>query len=273
MNSIDLSGFTIAFKGAGEMASGVAVRLQRAGFRRIVMLELDAPVAVRRHVSFCEAVYDGSCMVEDIAGVVADSPESMEKAWGNGQVAVVVDPGWELLGKVGPDVVIDATLAKKNLGTTVDEAPLVVGLGPGFTAPIDVHRVIETNRGHDLGRIIAKGSAEPNTGIPGNIGGYTVERVLRAPADGKFSSLCTIGDQVKRGEGIGEVDGTIVVAPIDGVLRGLIRSGTAVKSGLKIGDIDPRGKVEYCRTVSEKSRAIGGAVLEAILSYFATSKR
>ena len=173
-----------------------------------------------------------------------------------------------MLDQTQPDVVIDAILAKKNLGTHKNEAPLVIGLGPGFVAKQDVHMVIETNRGHNLGRIITSGSAEPDTGIPGSINGYTEERVLRAPCDGEFNARRSIGDSVKRGDAIGTVAQEPVVAKIDGVIRGLIRSSANVNRGLKIGDIDPRGRVDYCATISEKARAIGGSVLEAILRVY-----
>jgi xanthine dehydrogenase accessory factor len=181
---------------------------------------------------------------------------------------VIADPGWKTTDKIKPDIMIDATIAKKNLGTTMYEAPLVIGLGPGFEAGRDVHMVIETNRGHNLGRVIVSGPAEKNTGIPGSINGFTWERVLRAPAEGPFNSNLHIGVTVKAGDVIGSVYKKNVTAEISGVLRGLIKPGTMVKKGLKIGDIDPRDDMEYCYTISDKSRAVGGGVLEAVLRRF-----
>lgn len=255
----------IGIKGAGEMATGVAVRLTLAGFSRIFMMETERPLAVRRTVSFCEAIYDGKSVVEGIEAVRTEDKDDIFAAWEKGKIAVLADPGWVILPRIRPMVVIDAIIAKKNLGTTRGEAPLVIGLGPGFTAEADVHRVIETMRGHDLGRVIDRGSARADTAIPGPIDGHTVDRVLRAPATGTFHSQRKITDRIRAGDVIGNVAGKEVVAKIDGIIRGLIREGTVVRERIKIGDIDPRGRVEYCFTVSDKSRAIGGAVLEAIL--------
>lgn len=268
VKQIDRGRSIVAIKGAGEMATGVAVRLNKAGFSKIFMMDIDKPLAVRREVSFCEALYEGEATVEGVVAVSTQDVDEMDRAWGKGRIAILVDPGWELLTKIRPQIVIDAIIAKKNLGTTLEDAPLVIGLGPGFTAGDDVHRVIETMRGHDLGRVIHKGSAIANTGIPGSIGGYTADRVIRAPSEGIFNSQRKITDIIEKNEVIGTVAGQDVVAQIDGVLRGLIRPGTMVSGGMKIGDIDPRGQAAYCSSVSEKSRAIGGAVLEAILGVF-----
>ncbi|MDR3555692.1 MAG: selenium-dependent molybdenum cofactor biosynthesis protein YqeB [Syntrophobacteraceae bacterium] len=267
MNKKPLKELTILFKGAGDLASGVAARLFRAGFKRIVMLETPSPLAIRRFVCFSEAVHEGTMSVEGIVAVRVGGRAQMLQAWRSGRIAVRVDPKWESIRELKPDVVVDAILAKKNLGTNVWEAPLVVALGPGFTAGMDSHVVVETNRGHNLGRLIYRGKAEANTGVPGNIGGYTRERVLRSPADGVFLARKKIGDSVSKGEVIGEVGGRDIVAALDGVLRGLIRPNFPVTSGLKIGDIDPRGEGDYCHTVSDKARALGGAVLEAILAH------
>ena len=258
----------MVIKGAGEMASAVAWRIYMSNIRQILMLEAPAPQAVRREVSFCEAVLDGSQTVESVEACKTDNDKDVREAWTNGKIAVVVDEHWKMLDRFEPHVVIDAILAKKNLGTHLDEASLVIGLGPGFVAGQDVHLVIETNRGHNLGRIISSGAAEPNTGIPGAIGGYAEERVLRAPCDGKFMARCAIGDQVKKGDTIATVEADKVRATIDGVLRGLIRSSSQVHRGLKLGDIDPRGNVDYCYTISDKARAISGSVLEAILRVY-----
>lgn len=258
----------IAIRGAGEMATGIACRLYRSNLRRILMLEIDAPLAVRRSVSFSEAVHDGKVQVEGIQAVRIDSLDQLAQVWEQGMVAVLVDPMGESLGRLHPDAFVDATVAKRNLGTSIADAPLVIGLGPGFTAGVDCHVIVETNRGHDLGRLIHSGGAEPNTGIPGDIAGYTRERVLRAPVDGVLSAVRAIGDPVERGEVVCKVGSAEVRAEIDGVVRGLIRPGSYVTRGLKIGDVDPRGNVRYCGSISEKARTLGGAVLEAVLQAF-----
>ena len=268
MERCPLRDIVVGVKGAGEMATGVAWRLWQANIRRIFLLEVPRPLAVRRRVSFCEAIYEGEIEVSGVMAVSAGDVSGVQQAWEEGEIAVVVDPQWSLLDKLRPQVLIDAILAKKNLGTRLDEAPLVVGLGPGFRAGIDCHMVIETNRGHNLGRVILAGAAEANTGIPGEIGGYTQERVLRAPGDGTFTSPLDIGRLVRQGERVGMVDGREVGAGIAGIIRGLLRSGTEVQEGVKLGDIDPRGEAAYCGTISDKSLAIGGAVLEAILRVY-----
>ncbi|MEI6824622.1 MAG: selenium-dependent molybdenum cofactor biosynthesis protein YqeB [Desulfuromonadales bacterium] len=266
--SIPLKDRVIIIKGAGEQATGIACRLYRANFRRILMLEIPTPLAVRRQVSFCEAVYDSSMVVEGIEAVRIGDDLERHSAWAAGKIAVRVDPLGESTARCRPDLFIDATLAKRNLGTSMADAPLVIALGPGFTAGTDCHVVIETNRGHDLGRLITIGMAAANTGIPGDIAGYTKERVLRAPVDGIFTTEKQIGDLVRTGEIIGIAGNAEVAAQIDGILRGLIRPGSAVRKGLKIGDVDPRGETGYCTTISEKARALGGAVLEAILAAY-----
>lgn len=257
----------ILVKGAGEMASAVAWRLYMANMRRICMLDLDDPLCVRRQVSFCTALETGTAIVEGVRAVAARDRTEIEAAWEAHAIAVVRVSDRGSIDRPAPDVVIDAILAKRNLGTRQDEAQLVIALGPGFTAGADCHLVIETNRGHDLGRIITSGSAEPNTGIPGDIAGHTGERVLRAPVTGRFQSQRAIGDSVRRNDVVGQVAGHPVPARLDGMLRGLIRSGTAVTAGLKLGDIDPRGKREHCDTISDKARAIAGAVLEGVMRY------
>jgi xanthine dehydrogenase accessory factor len=246
----------IAIKGAGEMASAVAWRLYMANLRWIVMMETAMPLAVRREVAFCEAIYAASKSVEGVEAVKVSGVEQLPAVWDRGKIAVIVDPHGETLRKIRPDVLVDAVLAKRNLGTRLNHAALVIGLGPGFVAGVDAHVVIETRRGHDLGRILTVGSAEPNTGIPEPIDGIAAERVLRAPEEGVFLSSGRIGDRVEKGA---------VVGRIGGVLRGLIHPGTWVTRGLKIGDIDPRGNVTNCFTISDKARAIAGSVLEAVL--------
>jgi xanthine dehydrogenase accessory factor len=258
----------ILIKGAGEMATGVACRLFGSNLRRILLLETASPLAVRRHVSFCEAVHEGAKVVEGVMAVHVSNEAELLQAWEEGKIAVRVDPQGESVSCLEPDVLIDATLAKRNLGISIDNAPLVIALGPGFEAGKDCHVVLETNRGHDLGRLLSSGKAEANTGIPGAIGGYTKERVLRSPADGCFTTERQIGDKVRVDEVIGRVGNIEVVASINGILRGLIRPGSSVRKGLKLGDIDPRGEKAYCDTISEKARSLGGAVLEAVLAAY-----
>lgn len=255
------------------MASGVALCLARAGLGRILMLEVPAPLAVRRTVSFCEAVHAGAWQVEEITARRAASVEEMEAAWRGGELAVAVDPTWEFVRELSPQLVVDATLAKRNLGTKISDAPLVIGLGPGFTAGLDVHLVVETQRGHKLGYVYNHGCAEANTGIPGPIEGYTVERVLRAPCAGTVQAVRQLGDSVLAGETVCLVEGREVRAQIGGVLRGLIRPGARVDEGVKIGDVDPRGKVEYCWSISEKARTLGGSVLGALCASLSKASR
>jgi len=258
----------ILIRGAGEMASGVAHRLHQSHFK-VCMLEIPHPIAVRREVSFCEAIYEGEKEVEGVRSKSISKPEEILSVWKDGKIPILVDPDGEKTRRfIRPDVFVDAIMAKKNLGTHIKKAPLVIGLGPGFYAGKDVHIVIETNRGHDLGRLILKETAEPDTGIPGNIGGYTVERVLRTMKKGVFHPQKRIGDRVTKGSVVAVVDDFPVMAKISGLVRGLIREGVEVKKGMKVGDIDPRGKREFCFTISDKARAIGGGVLEAILYWF-----
>lgn len=259
---------SIGIKGAGEMASAIAWRLHMANIRKIFMMEIPRPLAVRRGVCFCEAIHEGCKTVEGVEALRADRVDDIGQIWDKGKIAVLVDPEWISRKKLRPDVILDAIVAKKNLGTTRMDAGLVIGLGPGFVAGSDVHVVIETNRGHNLGRIITSGSAEADTGVPGDIGGYTEERVLRAPDGGVFLTGKAIGDSVKRGEVVGEVAGREIRTRIDGVIRGLIRSDIKVAQGMKLGDIDPRGDRRYCYTISDKARAIAGSALEAVLRVY-----
>jgi xanthine dehydrogenase accessory factor len=262
----------VLIKGAGDLATGVAWRLWRAGFP-LVMTELPQPLALRRCVAFAEAIYTGETCVEGITARRIEAVSAVPGTWAQGVIPVVVDNQAALQADLGPEVVVDAIMAKKNLGTRLDEAPLVIGIGPGFTAGVDVHVVIETNRGHYLGRAMWSGSAQPDTGTPGIITGLDRERVVRAPVRGRFIASFQIGEQVKAGDLLGEVDGTPVLAPLSGVLRGLVHTGLQVEANLKIGDIDPRGDPDYCRTISDKALAIGGGVLEAILVYLREKKR
>ena len=254
----------VLVRGGGDLASGVAWRLHQSGFR-VVIVEIYEPLAVRRKVSFCEAVYEGQSVVEGVKAVLVKGPEEVVRVWDQGFIPVLVDPGAVCRHSIKPEVIVDAILAKKNLGTSAKDAPLVVALGPGFEAGKDAHFVVETQRGHHLGRLLRSGSAAPNTGVPGPVQGIASDRVLRAPASGPWRNTVDIGDMVKKGNLIGTVQGEALYASIDGVLRGLIHPGVMVSKGLKIGDIDPRGKKEFCFTVSEKALAIAGGVLEAIL--------
>lgn len=258
----------VLLKGAGEMASAVAWRLYMANMRRICMLDLPRPLCVRRRVSFCVALQTGQSVVEGVSARAARTRREIEAAWKRDAIAVVSTTDWERLPRAMPDVLVDAVLAKRNTGTCIEDAPLVIALGPGFDAGVDCDLVIETNRGHDLGRVIVQGRAAPNTGRPGEIVGYTAERVLRAPAAGVFVSPLDIGHRVRKGDVVGRVGEAPVAAAIDGVLRGLIASDTEVREGMKVGDVDPRGTIENCDTVSDKARAIAGAVLEGILRHY-----
>ena len=258
----------VLIRGAGEMASGVAHRLHQSHFK-ICMTEISHPLAVRREVTFSEAIYEGEKEVEGVRAKLISKLEEIESAWNGGEIPILVDPDGKKTRKfLKPDVVIDAIMAKKNLGTQISDAPLVIGLGPGFTAGKDVHIVLETNRGHNLGKIIVNGSAEPDTGIPGEIGGYTIERLLRTMKKGIFHPQKSIGERVNKGTVVAVVDDFPVITKISGVVRGLLREGVEVKKGMKVGDVDPRGKKESCFTISDKARAIGGGALEAILYQF-----
>lgn len=258
----------VLVRGAGEMASGVVHRLHQSHFR-VCMTEIAQPLAVRREVAFSEAIYEGKKEVEGVRAKLISRQEGIEPTWKNEDIPILVDPeAKKTRNFLKPDILIDAIMAKRNLGTQIGDAPLVIGLGPGFTAGKDVHLVVETNRGHNLGRVILKGAAEPDTGIPGEIGGYTIERLLRTMKKGIFHPQKSIGERVNKGAVVAVVDDFPVIAKISGVVRGLLRDGVEVKKGMKVGDIDPRGKREVCFTISDKARAIGGGVLEGILYWF-----
>ena len=259
----------IIVRGGGDLATGTIYKLKKSGFP-VLILETAHPSAIRRNVAFCEAVYQGTQTVEDMTCHLAGSLEQAELFLREGMLTVLVDPEGEAVRKLQPMAVVDAILAKKNLGTHRNMAPITVALGPGFTAGEDVDAVIETKRGHNLGRVLWEGTAAPNTGIPGIIGGYGKERVIHCPAKGILRNVKKITDTVSKGEVIAVVeteDGTVPVeATLDGILRGLIRDGYPVNVGFKMADIDPRAD-EYnnCFTVSDKARCIAGGVLEAIL--------
>lgn len=254
----------IVVKGAGDLATGIACRLFRAGCS-VVMTETAQPTTVRCTVAFSQAVYRGTAEVEGITALLVQSPQEALDCVRAGKVAVLVDPEGACVPALKPDGVVDAILAKKNLGTHMGMAPAVIAVGPGFTAGVDCHAAVETMRGHTLGRVLYTGSPIPNTGVPGNIGGYTVERVLRAPASGVFKPCLEIGAMVKAGDVAAMVGETPMLCTIDGCLRGLLQEGIEVYEGMKCGDIDPRCKPEHCLCVSDKALAVGGGVLEALL--------
>lgn len=260
----------ILIKGAGDLATGIAVRLFNCGYD-ILMTEVAVPTTVRRTVAFSRAIYDGKCEVEGIEGAKVQTFEQIQQIQADKKIAVIVDEAAAIRKKYQPDVLVDAVLAKKNLGTIITDAPLVIGVGPGFTAGVDVYAVIETKRGHDLGSVIYHGSAIPNTGIPGDVGGYTIERLLKSGAEGIFHPIAEIGEQTEKGQVVAEVIVNSVNVPVcaqmSGMIRGMLQEGVYVTEGMKVGDIDARCEIGHCYTVSDKARAIGGGVLEAIVTF------
>lgn len=254
----------ILVRGAGDIATGTIQKLVRAGFP-VIVTETAHPSAIRRYVALCEAVYEGSWTVEDVTSVLV---ESMSEAWNvidADKVPILIDPACNVLNEVQPLAVVDAILAKSNIGMTKDMASITVALGPGFFAGIDVDVVIETMRGHNLGRLIIEGPAMPNTGTPGIIAGFGKERVIHAPYAGITHNVKAISDTVKKGDTIATIDEQPVLATLDGIIRGLIRDGFKISKGFKMADIDPRESEKVnCFTISDKARCIGGAVLEAI---------
>jgi xanthine dehydrogenase accessory factor len=257
--------FLILIKGAGDLASGVAVRLYRCGFR-LAMTEISRPLMVRRTVSFGEAVYEGQTQVEGIQAVRVNDSRQARRAIAEGKIPILIDFKAACRIDLRPTVLVDAIMAKRNTGTQIEDAPTVVALGPGFTAGLDCHAVVETNRGHHLGRVISLGCAEADTGQPGEIGGKTSERLLRAPVSGLIEAQAAIGDRVTEGQILARVGDDVVCAQTSGVLRGMIHSGVRVTAGTKIGDVDPRAEHAHCYQVSDKSLAIAGGVLEAVLA-------
>ncbi len=262
-----LTELTMLVRGGGDLASGVIHRLVRSHFL-VCITEIPNPQSVRREVSFCEAVYEGEKEIEGVTAKLIYSPDDIRKIWDEGKAPLLIDPQATVKDTLKPDVLIDAIIAKKNLGTKITDAPLVIGLGPGFHAGNDVHIVIETNRGHNLGKVIHEGEAEPNTGIPGDVAGFSAERVFRAPESGCFHTDKNIGDRVQANEVIAFVDDSPIKATIPGIIRGILRNGAVVHQGMKLGDVDPRGIQDYCYTISDKARTIAGGVLEAILAQF-----
>ena len=250
-------------RGAGDIATGVAARLVRAGVS-VVMADIAVPTCIRRTISFCEAIRLGEVEVEGIRARLAQTPAEALEITEAGDVAVVVDPRAQMLGELRPAAVVDAILAKRNLGTTRDMAPAVIAVGPGFTAPVDCDAVVETMRGHFLGHVITQGSPQPNTGVPGVIAGYGKERVIHSPAAGVFKSDHAIGDIVSAGDVIGYAGDTPMFTTIDGCLRGLLADGVRVTEGFKCADVDPRGDASYINYISDKASSVGGGVLEAL---------
>jgi xanthine dehydrogenase accessory factor len=256
---------SVVVRGGGDLASGVIYRLAKAGFP-VTVTELTHPLAIRRAVAYASAVYEATITVGGLTARRVERTADVTHVQAAGEIPVLVDDAGKALTALKPVVVVDARLAKRNLGTTIGDATLVIALGPGFEAGKDCHTVIETSRGHNLGRVIWSGSAEPDTATPGDIQGHAADRVLRAPADGYVTPRAAIGDRLEEGDAVAVVGDQPVVAPFDGVLRGLIHRSVAVTRGMKIGDIDPRAVREHCFTISDKSLAVGGGVLEAILS-------
>lgn len=255
----------VVVRGGGDIATGSIQKLYRSGFP-VIILEVKNPTAIRRKVAFSEAMYDGLTTVEGITCQKANSLDDIFSILKNGKIPIIEDETCNVVKLVKPVAIIDGILAKKNLGTRKDMAPITIALGPGFYAGVDVDVVIETQRGHDLGRIILDGYATENTGVPGIIGGYGIERVLHSPVNGIIENICDIGDEVKKGQVIATIGNNYVEATIDGILRGIIRNNYPVTKGLKIADIDPRlEEKKNCFTISDKARCIGGSVLEALL--------
>ena len=258
--------YLVCVRGGGDLATGVAYRLFRAGFP-VVILELPQPLVIRRAVSFAQAVYAGEIQVEGVDARLSAGVAEAIALTKSGTIAVMVDSAGYAIPRLNPTVLVDARMLKASGGdTSPDQALLVVALGPGYTVGRDCHAVIETSRGHDLGRVLWQGRAAPDTGIPGSVKGRSGDRVLRAPTAGAVQSVVQIGDSVSSGQLIATVGGEPLRAPFAGVLRGLLHDGVPVPAGKKIGDVDPRGVRRHCFTISDKALAVGGGVVEAILS-------
>ncbi len=256
----------ILIRGAGEFASGVAHRLFRCHFP-VIMTELPWPRVIRRKVSFAEAIFSGRACVEGVEAICT-SGEGISKVLAEKKIPILIDQEAEVRKQVLPEIFIDAAMAKRNLGTEISFAPLVITLGPGFKVGQDAHCIVETNRGHHLGRILEQGQADENTGIPGTIAGVSEKRVVRAPCAGYFRPFSSIGEMIEKNQKIGEVNGVDVLSPLSGIIRGLIYPGYPCSKGMKIGDVDPRGKREFCYQISDKARTISGSVLEIVLRHF-----
>lgn len=254
---------TVIMRGGGDLATGVAYKLYKAGYK-VIILEIDKPLTVRRGVSFSEAVYEKEVTVEGIKAILAKDKEDIRGILDSGAIPVYLDEKGIIIEDIKPLAVVDVIIAKKNLGTKKSMAPITIGIGPGFEAGKDVNAVIESNRGPNLGEIIYRGKASENTGIPGEIMGHKEDRVLRAPYNGIVKSFYEIGDIVDEGKVICKVGDEKLLAPFKGLLRGMIKEGLYVKKGLKIGDIDPRCIKEYAYLISDKAKIIGDSVVEAI---------
>lgn len=262
----------VLVKGGGDLGTGVAWRLFKSGFP-VLITELARPLVVRRTVAFASAIYDGDTAVEGVTAWRAENLWQARELLADEMIPVLVDPECRCRTEYAPRILIDAIMAKRNTGTQLTDAPLVIALGPGFTPNVDAHCVLETARGHNLGRVRWDVPAEPNTGIPGDIGGKRGERVLRAPRDGAVTGRRRIGDPVRTGDVVAEVGGASVCAPFDGVLRGLVHDGLFVRTGTKLGDVDPRAERAHCFTISDKALALGGGALEAVLEWMKTQRR
>ncbi|MGL5000335.1 MAG: selenium-dependent molybdenum cofactor biosynthesis protein YqeB [Cetobacterium sp.] len=253
-------------RGAGDLATGVIYRLYKSGFKLLV-LETETPSAIRRSVSFSECIYKKQHTIEGVTAKKVESIDEIEKCWNEKIIPIIIDPTGKSIRELKPKILIDAIIAKKNIGTNKKMAPITIALGPGFIAGQDVDIVVETMRGHNLGRIIYSGCAFKNTGVPGEIAGFSKERVVYAQSSGIFKSIKKIGDSLKKGETLGFVGTERIVTEITGLLRGVIPDNYIVKKGLKIADIDPRwNEYDNCFTISDKARSLGGAVLEGVLS-------
>ncbi len=253
----------VLIKGAGDLATGIAYEFWLAG-HEILMTDIEVPLTVRRMVAFSRAVYEGEAQVEKAKGILVRNLEEALTVISKGHIAVIVDEKAKIRKEYRPDLLIDGIMAKQNTGTCKNDAPLVIGIGPGFTAGTDCHYVIETQRGPSLGNVICEGSAIPNTGIPGEIAGYTIERLIKASASGTMEPAAQIGDLVKKGQVVAVTGGIPVYAQMSGIVRGMLQEGVQVEKGLKIGDIDARENQEYCYTISDKARKIGRGALEAV---------
>lgn len=256
----------VLIKGAGDLATGIGWRLKKAGYT-VIMTETAVPTTVRRTVAFSRAVYEGEASVEGVRAVRCETLAEAEQRIAEGKIPVFVDETAAIRREYQPEILVDAIIAKKNTGTRITDADFVIGVGPGFTAKEDCHAVVETKRGHFLGRVLWEGSAIKNTGVPGNIGGYTTERIIRAAADGIFEPVAQIGDVVEKGQLVAKSGGQEIAALMPGIVRGMLQPGVAVTTGMKCGDIDARAEKEHCYVISDKARAIGGGVLEAVCAY------
>ncbi len=259
------SDITVLIKGAGEIGSGVAHRLSQCRFR-VCLTECPRPLAVCRGTAFSEAVFDGEKTIEGITAELVPASETYQ-VWSRGNIPLVIDPDAIVIGQLKPDVVVDAIMAKRNTGTRITDAPLVIGLGPGFSAGSDVHVVVETSNSEKLGRVIKHGQAEPNNGTPVAIGGLTRERVGWAPRAGVFISRLELGDSVVSGQTVGWVGDLPMAAPLSGILRGLLRSGLEVARGDKLFEVDPANSRDVCYTIRDKMRVVAEGVLKAITNW------